>query len=75
MRQVMKVLEGNNEVAVEVESEDTDAYLLRKMKPMGRWSEIQRDFGSSSHPTLKDIPQFKSSAMFISWSNTLTEGR
>ncbi|KAC3986125.1 hypothetical protein FH972_027212 [Carpinus fangiana] len=70
MRQVIKVLEGNNEVAEEVESEDTSAYLLRKMKPMGRWSEIQRDFGSSSHPTFKDIRQFKSSAMSISWSST-----
>jgi hypothetical protein len=62
-------------MAVEVESEDTDAYLLRKMKPMGRLSEIQRDFWSSSHPTFKDIRQFKSSAMSISWSNTMAEGR
>ncbi|KAE7995700.1 hypothetical protein FH972_000471 [Carpinus fangiana] len=75
LRQVIKVLEGNNEVAEEVESEDTDAYLLRKMKPMGRWSEIQRDFGSSSHPTFKDIRQFKSSSMSISWSNTMAKGR
>ncbi|XP_059438199.1 L-type lectin-domain containing receptor kinase VII.1-like [Corylus avellana] len=70
-RQVVKVLEGNQVV----ESEDMDIYLLRKMKPMGRWSEIPRDFGSSSHPTFEDIRQSHSSFMSFSWSNTTVEGR
>ncbi|XP_059439699.1 L-type lectin-domain containing receptor kinase VII.1-like [Corylus avellana] len=75
MRQVVRVLEGNKEVEVEVESEDMDAYLLQRMKSMGRWSEIPQNFGSSSHPTFEDIWQFKSSSMTFSWSNSMAEGR
>jgi hypothetical protein len=69
MRQVVKVLEGNNEVAEEVESENTDAYLLRKMK------SIPRNFGSSSHPTLEDTRKSHFSSMHLYWSNTMVGGR
>jgi hypothetical protein len=69
MRQVVKVLEGNNEVAEEIESEDTDAYLLRKMK------SIPRNFGSSSHPTLEDTRKSHSSSMHLCWSNSMVGGR
>ncbi|KAE7995701.1 hypothetical protein FH972_000472 [Carpinus fangiana] len=69
MRQVVKVLEGNNEVVEEVESEDTDAYLLRKMK------SIPRNFGSSSQPTLEDTRKSHSSSMHLCWSNTMVGGR
>jgi serine/threonine protein kinase len=75
MRRVVKVLEGNKEVEDEVESEDADAYLLQRMKSMGRLSEIPQDFGSSSHPTVEDIRQSHSSSLSLSWSNTMAEGR
>ncbi|KAG2683768.1 hypothetical protein I3760_10G048800 [Carya illinoinensis] len=71
MRQVVKVLEGNNEVD-ELGSEDMDAYLLQRLKSKGGWSEFSTRFGSSFHPTFEDIRQ--SSLMSLSWSNTL-EGR
>ncbi|XP_059440045.1 L-type lectin-domain containing receptor kinase VII.1-like [Corylus avellana] len=69
MRHVVKVLEGNKEVEDEVESEDTDAYLLRKMK------SIPRNFGSSSYPTLGDTRKSHSSSMHFSWSKTMVGGR
>jgi serine/threonine protein kinase len=75
MRQVVKVLEGNNEVEEEVESEDMNAYLLRKMKSMCKWSEIPGSFGSSSHPTFEDLRQSHSASMSLSWSNTMVDGR
>ncbi|XP_042944047.1 L-type lectin-domain containing receptor kinase VII.1-like isoform X2 [Carya illinoinensis] len=52
MRQVVKVLEGNNEVD-ELGSEDMDAYLIQRLKSGS--SEFSMHFGSSSHPTFEDI--------------------
>jgi serine/threonine protein kinase len=75
MRHVVKVLKGNKEVEDDVESEDMDAYLLQRMKSMGRWSEIPQKFGSSAHPSFKDIRQSNSLSMSFSWSNTMAEGR
>ncbi|KAG7958991.1 hypothetical protein I3843_10G048900 [Carya illinoinensis] len=54
MRQVVKVLEGSNEVD-ELGSEDMDAYLRQRLKSKGGWSEFSMHFGSSSHPTFEDI--------------------
>ncbi|XP_059436770.1 L-type lectin-domain containing receptor kinase VII.1-like, partial [Corylus avellana] len=75
MRQVVKVLEGKNGLEDEVETEDMDAYLLQRMKSMDKWSVIPRNFGFSLHPTFQDIRQSQSSAMSLSWSNSLVEGR
>ncbi|XP_062161563.1 L-type lectin-domain containing receptor kinase VII.1-like [Alnus glutinosa] len=75
MRQVVKVLEGKNGFEEEVENEDMDAYLLQRMKSMGRWSVIPGNFGSSSHPTFEDIRHSHSSVMSLSWSNSMVEGR
>jgi serine/threonine protein kinase len=75
MRQVVKVLEGKNGFEEEVENEDMDAYLLQRMKSMGRWSVIPRNSGSSSHPTFEDIRHSHSSVMSLSWSNSMVEGR
>jgi serine/threonine protein kinase len=75
MRQVVKVLEGKNGLEDEVETEDMDAYLLQRMKSMGKWSMIPRNFGPSSHPTFEDIRQSQSSILSLSWSNTMVEGR
>lgn len=75
MRQVVKVLEGKNELEDEVETEDMDAYLLQRMKSMSRWSVMPRNYGSSSHPTFEDIRQSQSSVMSLSWSNSMVEGR
>ncbi|KAG6638634.1 hypothetical protein I3843_Q006400 [Carya illinoinensis] len=65
MRQVVKVLEGNNEVD-ELGSEDMDAYLRQRLKSKGGWSEFSMHFDSSSYPTFEDIRQ--SSLMSMSWS-------
>jgi serine/threonine protein kinase len=75
MRQVVKVLEGKNGLEDEIETEDMDAYLLHRMKSMGKWSMIPRNFGFSSHPTFEDIRQSQYSFLSLSWSNTMVEGR
>jgi serine/threonine protein kinase len=75
MRQVVKVLEGKNGLEDEVETEDMDAYLLQRMKSMGKWSMNPRSFGPSSHPTFEDIRQSQSSILSLSWSNSMVEGR
>lgn len=65
MRQVVKVLEGN-ELEV-VEGEDTD-YLLDKVKSKQMWAECQ-------YPTLKEIQESLSSSISLTWSDLITEGR
>jgi serine/threonine protein kinase len=75
MRQVVKVLEGKNGLEDEIETEDMDAYLLHRMKSMGKWSMIPRNFGFSSHPTFEDIRQSQYSFPSLSWSNTMVDGR
>ncbi|KAL5576739.1 hypothetical protein UlMin_018438 [Ulmus minor] len=76
MRQVVKVLEGKNEVN-EYETEDMEAYLLQKMQNSDLWSELSVTFGysSPSHPTFEDIKQSLSSSMSLSWSDTTVQGR
>jgi hypothetical protein len=75
MRQVVKVLEGKNGLEDEIETEDMDAYLLHRMKSMGKWSMIPRNFGFSSHPTFEDIRQSQYSFPSLSWSSTMVDGR
>lgn len=75
MRQVVKVLEGKNELA-EMESEEMDAYLLQRIQNKDMWSEFSQNFGyRSSHPAFDDIKQSLSSSMSLSWSNSVVEGR
>uniref|UniRef100_A0A2N9ENB6 non-specific serine/threonine protein kinase n=1 Tax=Fagus sylvatica TaxID=28930 RepID=A0A2N9ENB6_FAGSY len=74
MRQVVKVLEGKNELD-ESESEEMDIYLLQKMKAKDMWSEFSQHYDSSLHPTFEDIRQTHSSSMSLSWSKSMVEGR
>ncbi|GMY37377.1 L-type lectin-domain containing receptor kinase VII.1-like [Fagus crenata] len=74
MRQVVKVLEGKNELD-ESESEEMDIYLLQKMKAKDMWSEFSQHYDSSLHPTYEDIRQTQSSSMSLSWSKSMVEGR
>ncbi|XP_052202654.1 L-type lectin-domain containing receptor kinase VII.1-like [Diospyros lotus] len=75
MRQVVKVLEGKNEVE-EGESEDMEAYLLEKVKSKKMWSRYQQGLGNGSgHPTFEQIRQSLSSSMSLSWSDAIVEGR
>ena len=74
MRQVVKVLEGKNELD-ESESEEMDIYLLQKMKAKDMWSEFSQHCDSSLHPTFEDIRQTHSSSMSLSWSKSMVEGR
>ena len=39
----------------ELESEDTDIYLLQKMKSRDMWFEFEQNYSSSLHPTFEDI--------------------
>lgn len=74
MRQVVKVLEGKNELC-ESDCEGMSTYLLQKIHAKDMWSEFSQTFGSGSHPTFQDIKQSLSSSMSLSWSNTTVEGR
>lgn len=74
MRQVVKILEGKNEVN-DAESEDMDAYLLRRMQNGEYWTGFSQSFGYGPHPTFEDIKQSLSSSMSLSWSNTMEYGR
>ena len=74
MRQVVKVLEGKNELD-ESESEEMDIYLLQKMKAKDMWSEFSQHYDSSLHPTFEEIRQTHSSSMSLSWSKSMVEGR
>lgn len=73
MRQVVRMLEGNNEVQ-ESDSEDMDKYLLEKMKSKQMWSSYSDNSSHGSHPAFDDIGQGLSS-LSLSWSDTRLEGR
>eukprot|EP00258_Populus_trichocarpa_P021287 XP_024437306.1 L-type lectin-domain containing receptor kinase VII.1 isoform X1 [Populus trichocarpa] len=72
MRQVVKVMEGNNELS-EIESEDMDACLLQQMKSKDFWSSYSQSSSHGSHPTFDEIRRHHSSSMSLSWSNTIVE--
>ncbi|XP_051128747.1 L-type lectin-domain containing receptor kinase VII.1-like [Andrographis paniculata] len=78
MRQVVKVFEGRAE-GDETESEDTDVYLLEKMRNSEMWRMEAMVFtsgsSSSSHPTFEEIRQGLNASMSLSWSNTIVDGR
>ena len=74
MRQVVKILEGKNEVN-DAESEDMDAYLLQRMQNGEYWTGFSKSFGYGPHPTFEDVKQSLSSSMSLSWSNTMEYGR
>ena len=66
MRQVVKVLEGKNELG-EFESDDMNAYLLQRIQNKDMWFELSQTFGNgSSYPTFDDIKQSLSSSMSLS---------
>ncbi|KAL3576997.1 hypothetical protein D5086_022280 [Populus alba] len=74
MRQVVKVMEGNNELG-EIESEDMDTCLLQQMKSKDFWSSYSQSSSHGLHPTFDEIRRYNSSSMSLSWSNTVVEGR
>ncbi|XP_057499819.1 L-type lectin-domain containing receptor kinase VII.1-like [Actinidia eriantha] len=75
MRQVVEVLEGKNE-ANESEGDDTDVYLLEKMKSEGMWSKYPHSFGNGSHPTFDQIKDSVSSSILsLSESDAILVGR
>ncbi|XP_059659076.1 L-type lectin-domain containing receptor kinase VII.1 [Cornus florida] len=74
MRQVMKVLEGNNE-NYDSEGEDMDKYLLGKMKSKEMWLNYSQSSSHGSHPTFEQMRQGISSSMSLSWSDAIVEGR
>ncbi|XP_057513064.1 L-type lectin-domain containing receptor kinase VII.1-like [Actinidia eriantha] len=75
MRQVVKVLEGKNEVDVS-EGDDMDVYLLEKMKSKGMWSKYPHSFGNGLHPTFDQIKDSVSSSILsLSWSDAIVDGR
>ncbi|KAK3007139.1 hypothetical protein RJ639_016696 [Escallonia herrerae] len=74
MRQVVKVLQGKNEVD-ESEGEDMDMYLLEKMKSKQMWSKYPQSSSSGSHPTFEEVRDGLSSSMSLSWSDIILVGR
>ncbi|XP_062096083.1 L-type lectin-domain containing receptor kinase VII.1-like [Humulus lupulus] len=74
MRDVVKLLEGKNEVN-DAETEDMDAYLIKKMQKGEFWNEFPQSFGIGSHPTFEDMKDSLSYSMSLSWSNTIADGR
>lgn len=74
MRQVVKILEGRNEVC-ESEGEEMDAYLLESVRSKSMWSKYSHTFGRGSHPTFEDFRQSLASSMSMSWSDAILDGR
>ncbi|XP_016191836.1 L-type lectin-domain containing receptor kinase VII.1-like [Arachis ipaensis] len=74
MRQVVSILEGNNEGGEESENENADTCLLLKLKSEDIFSEYSNYF-SYSHPTFEDIRQSNTSSMSLTWSKSVVEGR
>ncbi|XP_027339189.1 L-type lectin-domain containing receptor kinase VII.1-like [Abrus precatorius] len=72
MRQVVNVLEGNNE-GKESEIENMDTYLLQQLKSRDFLSQYSQYFSFASHPTFQDIRH--SSSMSLTSSTSLVEGR
>nr|XP_025628914.1 L-type lectin-domain containing receptor kinase VII.1-like [Arachis hypogaea] len=66
MRQVVSILEGNNEA---------DTCLLLKLKSGDIFSEYSNYFSYSTHPTFEDIRQSNTSSMSLTWSKSVVEGR
>ena len=75
MRQVVKILEGRNEVC-ESEGEEMDVYLLESMRSKSMWSKYPHTFGRGSHPTFEDFRQsLASCSSWTSWSDSVLGGR
>lgn len=74
MRQVVKALEGKNEVD-ESEGEGMEVYLLERMKTKEMLSKYSKDLGHGSHPTFGEIREGVSSSMSLSWSDQIVEAR
>ncbi|XP_062082659.1 L-type lectin-domain containing receptor kinase VII.1-like [Humulus lupulus] len=74
MRHVVKLLEGKNEVN-DAETEDMDAYLIKKMQKGKFWNEFPQSFGIGSHPTFEDMKDSLSCSLSLSWSNTIADSR
>ncbi|KAJ9690470.1 hypothetical protein PVL29_012891 [Vitis rotundifolia] len=75
MRQVVKILEGRNEVC-ESEGEEMDVYLLESRRSKSMWSKDSHTFGP--HPTFEDFRQSLASSMCMSctsWSDSVLDGR
>ncbi|XLR63507.1 hypothetical protein S83_014179 [Arachis hypogaea] len=64
MRQVVSILEGNNEGGEESENENADTCLLLKLKSGDIFSEYSNYFSYSTHPTFEDIRQSNTSSMY-----------
>nr|XP_025664328.1 L-type lectin-domain containing receptor kinase VII.1-like [Arachis hypogaea] len=75
MRQVVSILEGNNEGGEESENENADTCLLLKLKSGDIFSEYSNYFSYSTHPTFEDIRQSNTSSMSLTWSKSVVEGR
>ncbi|XLT27255.1 hypothetical protein HN873_058547 [Arachis hypogaea] len=75
MRQVVSILEGNNEGGEESENENADTCLLLKLKSGDIFSEYCNYFSYSTHPTFEDIRQSNTSSMSLTWSKSVVEGR
>eukprot|EP00261_Vitis_vinifera_P017135 XP_010646661.1 PREDICTED: L-type lectin-domain containing receptor kinase VII.1-like isoform X1 [Vitis vinifera] len=75
MRQVVKILEGRNEVC-ESEGEEMDVYLLESMRSKSMWSKYPHTFGRGSHPTYEDFRQsLASCSSWTSLSDSVLGGR
>ncbi|RYR53103.1 hypothetical protein Ahy_A06g028018 [Arachis hypogaea] len=75
MRQVVSILEGNNEGGEESENENADTCLLLKLKSGDIFSEYSNYFSYSTHPTFEDIRQSNTSSMSLTWSKSVVECR
>ncbi|KAM7254840.1 hypothetical protein ACFE04_020081 [Oxalis oulophora] len=77
MRQVVKILEGNNGELYEADNEEMDAILLQNMNSRDLWlrSRLQSYYGSTSHPTFEEIRESHSSSISLSLSDTILDGR
>lgn len=75
MRQVVSILEGNNEGGEESENENADTCLLLKLKSGDIFSGYSNYFSYSTHPTFEDIRQSNTSSMSLTWSKSVVEGR
>ncbi|KAL1335929.1 hypothetical protein HN51_030363 [Arachis hypogaea] len=76
MRQVVSILEGNNnEGGEESENENVDTCLLLKLKSGDIFAEYSNYFSYSTHPTFQDIRQSNTSSMSLTWSKSVVEGR
>ncbi|KAK9092559.1 hypothetical protein Syun_027470 [Stephania yunnanensis] len=75
MRQVVKLLEGQSNVAEGIEGEGFDMRLLDKVKSTTMWSKYHHSSSSGGHPTFNELRQSMSSSMSLSWSDVMVDGR